>query len=112
MDSDNCNLYGVFCVDGAVYTIGNALYTSSTMLAKYSSADMNDRQVLLNGIDVNTVAGKSEVSYDSSRNLIYMTDAADRLYSVSLDGTVTPIDMVGDGIDVNGLAIVPAKTEP
>ncbi len=112
MDSDNCNLYGVFCVDGAVYTIGNALYTSSTILAKYSSADMNDRQVLLNGIDVNTVAGKSEVSYDSSRNLIYMTDAADRLYSVTFDGTITPIDTVGDGIDVNGLAIVPAKTEP
>ena len=110
LDYDYCTLQGVVCIDGAVYYIGNDYYTSETKLVKYSDKYLTDRQVLVTGLGVNTVAGKTELSYDSSRELFYVTDAADRLYAFTVDGTVTPIDVLGDNIDINGLAIAPAQT--
>ena len=93
---------------GAVYYIGNDYYTSETKLVKYSDKYLSDRQVLFTGLEINTVAGKTELGYDSYCGLFYATDAADRLYSFDTSGNVTAIDVLGDGIDLNGLAIVPA----
>ncbi len=107
MDSDYCTLQGVEAIDGAVYYIGNDYYTSRTKLVKMADKYLSDREVLVDGLNVNTVAGKTEMSYDTYRSLFYVTDAADRLYSFDMAGNVTPVDTLGDGIDLNGLAIVP-----
>ena len=68
-------------------------------------------EVVISNLAVNTNAYKSEMAYDSSRELFYVTDAANRLYSFDLQGNVTSIDTLGDGIDINGLGIAPAVTE-
>lgn len=67
--------------------------------------------MVISNLAVNTNAYKSEMAYDSSRELFYVTDAANRLYSFDLQGNVTSIDTLGDGIDINGLGIAPAVTE-
>lgn len=68
-------------------------------------------EVVIKNLPVNTNAYDSEMAYDSSRELFYVTDAASRLYSFDLQGNVTEIDILGDGIDINGIGITPAVTE-
>lgn len=111
MDNDYCTLSGVACVNGAVYTIGNDYYTSASKLMKYSDKYLHDRTVLLDGFDVNVVAGATDFAYDSSAELFYLTDAGHNIYSMDMNGNVTLVDLLGDGIDLNGLAIAPAAKE-
>ena len=108
MDSDYCKLTGVACIDGAVYTIGNDFYSSIPQMMKYSDKYLGDRTVILEGYDVPVVDGKTDLSYDASTELFYLTDAGHNIYEMDLNGNVTPVDILGGGIDLNGLAIIPA----
>jgi hypothetical protein len=108
MDSDPCNLAGVSCIDGAVYTIGNHLYNSTTQMMKYSDKYLGDRSVILENFDISLVDGATDFSYDPSTDLFYVTDAGHNIYTLDWDGNVVAVDILGSGIDINGLAIVPA----
>ena len=136
MDSDYSTLAGVAVVDGAVYVLGNDYYTSVPQLIKYSDKYLSDRQVYVKGFDLNVVAGATDLAYDAGSGLFYVTDAGHNIYSFDLNQRyvtgqktyyhdtvwdyltrdvysvpVVSVDMLGDGIDLNGLAIVPAAEE-
>ena len=108
MDSDYCTLAGVTCVDGAIYTIGNEYYNSIPQMMKYSDKYLSDRSVILSGFDISLVDGATDFSYDPSCDLFYLSDAGHNIYTMDWDGNVEYVDILGDGIDLNGLAIVPA----
>ena len=108
MDSDYCTLAGVQCIDGAVYTIGTDLYNSVPMLVKYTNKYLNERSVVLSGFDVSVVDGATDFSYDPSSDLFYLADAGHNIYTMDWDGNVESVDILGNGIDINGFAIVPA----
>ena len=109
MDSDYCTLTGIVCIEGAVYTFGNDYYTSASKMMKYDSKYLDNRQVLLEGFGISLVAGSTDVSYDASADLFYLTDAGHNIYTMDWSGTVEAVDILGTGIDMNGLAIVPAE---
>ncbi|MBE6950432.1 MAG: hypothetical protein E7451_03755 [Ruminococcaceae bacterium] len=108
MDSDYCTLTGVTCIDGAVYTFGNDYYSSAPKMMKYSDKYLDDRQVMLEGFEVSLVDGATDVSYDASSELFYLTDAGHNIYTMDMDGNVEAVDILGSGLDINGLAIFPA----
>lgn len=111
MDSDYLTVQDLAVVGGKLYYLGNDLYTSTTKVVCVDTVTMTNRTVVLNELQVNTVAGKTEMDYDSYRDLFYVTDAGGRLYSFDLEGNVMVIDTLPTGYDMNGLAIVPAKAE-
>lgn len=95
------NLHAVTCKDGMVYFLG-----SSNGATLYCVDDGLKNPVKVRDVAVNTVSGECEMDYDETTQKFYLTDAGDRLYSFEENGdTVTPIDMLGDGIDINGLVI-------
>ena len=107
MDSDPCNLAGVACIDGAVYTIGSNLYSSAPQMMKYSDKYLSDRSVILRDFDISLVDGATDFSYDPSSELFYLTDAGHNIYTMDMSGHVEAVDILGTGIDLNGLAIIP-----
>lgn len=109
MDSDYCTLTGITCIDGAVYTVGNDFYTSAPKLMKYSDKYLDDRQVLFADFGISLVDGATDFSYDASSELFYLTDAGHNIYSMDMEGNVESVDILGSGIDLNGLAIFPAE---
>ena len=109
MDSDYCTLAGVECIDGSVYTLGTDLYNGTSIMRKYEDKYLGSSSAFINGVDVPIAAGSFEMAYDSSVELFYMTDAGNNIYCMDLNGNVESVDILGDGIDLNGLAIVPAK---
>ena len=91
--------------DGNVYYLGNnwgtvALGKSDKLFSSYG--------LLVDNIDLNIVPGATELAYDSSLDMFYVTDATNNIYTLDLTGKVTPVDILGDGMDINGLAIFPA----
>ena len=108
MDNDYCTLAGVVSIDGAVYTVGNEYYNSIPQLMKYPDKYLGQRSVLLSGFDISLVDGATDFSYDPSVDLFYLTDAGHNIYTMDWDGNVEAVDILGGGIDLNGLAIVPA----
>ncbi len=107
MDSDYCTLTGIVCIDGAVYSFGNDYYSSAPKMMKYSDKYLDDRQVILEGFDVSLVDGATDISYDPSTELFYLSDAGHNIYTMDMDGNVEPVDILGNGIDINGLVIFP-----
>ena len=108
MDSDYCTLTGITCIDGAVYTVGNDYYTSAPKMMKYSDKYLSDRTVILEGFEVSLVDGATDFSYDASTDLFYFADAGHNIYTMDRSGSVEAVDILGSGIDMNGLAIFPA----
>ena len=94
--------------EGNVYYVGNDW--GPVALGK-TDKYLGSGTTLATNIDLSVVPGKTEMAYDSSVGLFYITDAASNIYTLAMDGTVERVDILGDGIDMNGLAIVPAKTE-
>lgn len=95
------SLHAVTCKDGKVYFLG-----SSNGATLYSVDDELKNLTKVRDVAVNTVSGECEMDYDEITQKFYLTDAGDRLYSFEENGdTVTLIDMLGDGIDINGLAV-------
>lgn len=92
--------------EGNVYIVGNNWGTNA--LVKTDKL-FSTKETLAEGFSLGLVPGKTEMAYDSSLNLFYITDASNNLYTLSMDGTVEMVDVLGDGIDINGLAIVPAQ---
>lgn len=123
MDSDFCTLSGVTCVDGAIYTFGNGFYTSTAQIMRYSDKYLSDRTVIVDELqNVKLVDGATDFAYDSSTGLFYVADAGNVLHCFDLDDIYTneagkkvlptaTVDILGDGIDINGLAIKPAQAE-
>ena len=109
MDPDNCQLTGVVCIDGAVYTFGNDFYSSEPQVMKYSDLYLSDRTVILEGFDMSFVPGSTDIAYEPVSELFYMTDAGHNIFSLDMSGNVTAIDILGDGIDLHGLAIDPVR---
>ena len=99
-------LSGVSCdEEGNVYYLGNnwgtvALGKTDKLFSSYG--------LLVDNIDLNIVPGATELAYDSSLDMFYVTDATNNIYTLDLTGKVTPVDILGDGMDINGLAIFPA----
>lgn len=108
LDPNYAILQTVACKEGMVYYLGNNYGNKLYSLDSYLRT-----RTELASVAVNTVAGKSEMAYDSLNGLFYVTDAGNRLYSFDEKGNVTMIDILGDGLDINGLAIAPPPaTEP
>ena len=108
MDSDYCTLVGVTVVDGAVYTFGNEYYNSIPQVMKYTDFYyFSDREVVLQGIEVPLVAYATDVSYDAGSGLFYFADPGHTIYAMDMAGNLTAVDILGDGIDIHGLAIDP-----
>jgi len=108
MDSDYCTLTGIVCIDGAVYSFGNDYYSSAPKMMKYSDKYLSDRTVVLEGFNASLVDGATDISYDASTELFYLSDAGHNLYTMDFDGNVEAVDMLGSGLDIYGLAIFPA----
>ena len=107
MDSDYCTLVGITVIDGAVYTFGNEYYNSIPMMIKYSDMYLSDRTVVTQGFGLPLVSGATDVAYDASSGQFYISDPNHMLFTLGLDGTVEEVDLLGDGLDINGLAIDP-----
>lgn len=96
-------MHAVTCKDGMVYFIG-----SDNGASLYRVNDSLKELTFMRHVEVNTVNAKCELAYDENTDLFYLTDAGDRLYTFAESGDeVTMVDMVGDGWDINGLAINP-----
>ena len=108
MDNDYCTLVGTVCIDGEIYTIGNDHYNSVSQLMKYPDKYLGTREIVLRDFDLSLVDGCTDFSYDSSTDLFYVTDAGHNIYTMDRDGNVEAVDILGEGIDLNGLAIFPA----
>ncbi len=104
-DVNNCTLAGVAIVDGAIYTVGTDFYDSIPMLMKYSDKYLSDHTVVLENLGIPVVAGASDFAYDPGSGLFYITDPGHNIYSLDLEGNVENVDMLGEGLDINGLAI-------
>ena len=113
MDTDYCTLTGVVVADGAVYTFGNEYYNSIPQMMKYTDIYyFTDREVVLSGFDVSLVPGATDISYDAGSGLFYFADPGHTVYSMDMEGNVSTIDILGNGIDINGFAVDPtAKFE-
>ena len=109
MDSDYCTLTGVAVVDGAVYTFGNDYYNSTPQMMRYSDKYLGDRTVVASGFDFTFVPGSTDVGYDPNAGLFYLADAGHVIYSMDMDGSIVPVDVLGDGIDIHGIAIDPVR---
>ena len=109
MDSDYCTLTGIVCIDGAVYSFGNDYYSSAPKMMKYSDKYLSDRTVVLEGFDLSLVDGATDITYDASTELFYATDAGHNIYTMDMEGNVESVDILGNGIDMNGLVIFPAE---
>ncbi len=108
-DSDYCNLAGVEVdEDGNVYTIGTGLYSGNVILRRYDARYLSNATVLNGDVELNVVPGATEMGYDESCGLFYITDAGHAIYTMDVDGNVEMVDLLGDGINMNGLTIVPA----
>lgn len=108
MDADTMTLAGVEVVDGAVYTMGTDLYSNRVMMAKYSDKYLNDRTVVKDGVNLAVVPGKTDMAYDPSSNLFYLTDAGHTIYTMDLNAeNLTTVDILGEGIDLCGFTIIP-----
>ena len=105
MDSDYCTLTGVAAVDGKVYTFGNDYYSSAPKMMCYSDKYLSDRTVVVEDIGVTLVAGATDITYDPSTQLFYLADPGHTIWTVDLSGNAQTVDILGDGIDMNGFAI-------
>lgn len=108
LDPSYATLQTIACKGDMVYYLGNNYGNKLYSLDSYLRT-----RTEIASVAVNTVAGKSEMAYNSLNGLFYVTDAGNRLYSFDETGNVTMIDILGDGLDINGLAIAPPPvTEP
>lgn len=101
-------------VDSDVYFLGKGYYGCNLYKISIDSltgAMLGTPEAVCSDLAVSTDAYKSEMAYDSSSGLFYVTDAANRIYTFDMEGNVTLVDILGDGIDLNGLAIAPAAKE-
>ena len=105
MDNDYCTLTGVAVVDGAIYTFGNEYYNSIPQMMRYSDKYLSDRAVVLSGFDMSLVDGATDIAWDGLTKQFYMTDAGHNIFAMDMQGNVEEIGILGDGIDLNGLAI-------
>lgn len=62
---------------------------------------------LIGVVDIDAVAGKTEMSFDPASGLLYVTDANDGLHTIDpVTCECMPVDVLGNGVDMNGLTIV------
>ena len=109
MDSDYCNLAGVEVDEnGNVYTIGTSLNNSKVIVRRYDAKYLSNPTVIVADAAVNVVAGSTDMAYDASTGLFYLTDAGHIIYTMDMDGNVEMVDILGDGYDIYGLTIIPA----
>ena len=59
----------------------------------------------MSGVGVNVYAGATEMAYDATTDLFYITDASNNIYSMTDTGETHFVDILGSGIDINGLAV-------
>ena len=110
MDSDYSTLSGVAVVDGAVYTFGSDYYTTQTQVIRYADKYLADRSIVLTGYDMSLVPGSTDVAYEPGSGLFYFADPGHTIYTMDMEGNVTEVGLLGDGLDLYGLTINPAKT--
>ena len=110
MDSDYCTLTGVAVVDGAVYTFGNDYYSSVPQMMRYSDKYLSDRTVVLSDLGISLVPGSTDVAYEPASGLFYFADAGHLIHTMDMEGNVTVVDVLGDGLDLYGLAIKPTQS--
>lgn len=107
-DADYMTHSGVEVVDGAIYTFGTDYYSSDVMLVKYEDKYLSGRSIVARKLPVSSVPGATDMAFDPSSRLFYLTDANNIIYTMDVNGeNVTTVDILGDGIDINGLVIVP-----
>lgn len=105
-------LHGVTVKDEDVYFVG-----SDNTSVLFKTDDKFTRVEKIGNIGVNTVRDKCEIEYDKSVDRFYITDASDKLYTFDVNGTeeskiqnLKTIDILADGLDINGLCIIPAES--
>ena len=105
MDPDYCTLTGVQIIDGAIYTFGNEYYNSIPQMMRYSDKYLSDRTIVLSGFNLSLVDGATDIAWDALTEQFYITDAGHNIYAMDMEGNVEEIGILGDGIDLHGLAI-------
>ena len=106
-DSAYSTMAGVAVVDGAIYLAATSWeLVPQPQLIRYSDKYLSDRTVVAEGFDINIGKEVTEMDYDASTGLLYLTDGMNRIYSIKPDGTeATLIDTLKGGIELRGLAI-------
>lgn len=108
-DPDFCNIAGVEVdEDGNVYTIGTGLYSGDVILRRYDARYLSNPTVINGDVALNVVPNATDMGYDASCGLFYITDAGHTIYIMDMEGNVEMVDLLGDGIDMYGLTIIPA----
>ena len=102
---DYSSMHAVAEDNGAVYALGRNGYGG--MLYQVDDG-MRSYERLATDIDINTVTSFCEMDYCSDNGLFYVTDAGNNLYEMDMSGNVKMLDQLGNGLDINGLAILPA----
>jgi uncharacterized repeat protein (TIGR02543 family) len=67
----------------------------------------SDREVVLEGFEVPLVAYATDVSYAAGAGLFYFADPGHTIYAMDMEGNLTSVDILGNGIDMYGFAIDP-----
>ena len=110
MDADNATLNSVAVVNGDVYYTGTNMSATATIFAKYDRY-FNERTLITSDLGLGTMAGKTEMAYDSTAGKLYITDVTDSLYTMDVPTgesetvVLEPVDKLGNGLHFSGLAI-------
>lgn len=116
MDSDATTMNSVAVVDEEIYCVGTNMSATATVMVKFDMS-LNHRTVITRDLGLTTMAGKSEMAYDSSINKFYISDVTDSLYTMDVptdEGAeikFTPVDKLGGNLVFSGLAIKAASAE-
>ncbi len=116
MDSDATTMNSVAVVGKDVYCVGTNMSATATVMVKFDMT-LNHRTVLTRNLDLTTMAGKTEMAYDSAIDKLYITDVTDSLYTMNVPAdenaeiVLEPVDKMGDNLVFSGLAIKAASAE-
>lgn len=101
--------------DGYAYFLGRG-YNGTVLYRVNQEMRANEVEIVASDIDLVVENRVNEMVWDETNGCFYVTDSSDLIYKLVVDETagthtLTKIDTVGDGIDINGLTIIPAKAD-
>lgn len=102
--------HAIAVVDGTLYAVVREFTVngtfSSLMTVDFDSSTGEYYSYVKRGLAVDSANNVCEMDYNPATGTLLFSDAKNCVYSISLDGeTVTPIDCVGDVLEIKGIAI-------
>lgn len=102
--------HAIAVADGTLYAVVRE-YTVNGTFSSLMTVDFNSNtgeyySYVKRGLAVDSANNVCEMDYNPATGTLFFSDALNCVYSISLDGeTVTPIDCVGDVLEIKGIAI-------